>query len=138
MRLGRGGGPTSAKAFVVAFAHHAVGRRRLHAGLAARLSEYLAAAALHAAGAHLLLVLFRLARTTGTLRCRRAAAAGLTKEFTDLQEVGLNSINEAGSLPVLGAGADGNGPVFDDVSDTEAIAGGRAKAKLTETRVATV
>lgn len=60
------------------------------------------------------------------------------QDATNLEQVGLEGIDEAGGLSVFAGGANGDAVVFDDVADAEAVAADGAEAELPQGRVAAV
>ena len=81
-----------------------------------------------------------LARATRAFVARAHAAQPLRlpEQFADLQEVRLDGVDVAARLAVFGAGADGDGPVLDDVADAEAVARRRSEAELPQRRIPAV
>lgn len=83
-------------------------------------------------------LLLRLTSAAGALVDAGAATLGHAQQLADFQEVGLDSVDEALGLAVLAGRADGDAAVFDDVADTEALAGRGAETEVTQGRVAAV
>ena len=67
-------------------------------------------------------LLLSLASAAGALVDARATALGHAQEFADLEEVGLDGVDETLGLPVLAGSANADAAVFDDVSNTETFA----------------
>ena len=86
----------------------------------------------------LVLELFNFTSTTGKLVCVCASTLGLSQNFPHLQEVALDGVDITFGLAVLGRCTDADAAVFDNVANTETVAGCRPKAELAKRRIAAV
>lgn len=79
-----------------------------------------------------------LSRSRSALVATGTASLRLPEQLPHLEKISLDSGDETLRLSVLGRGADTDAAVFDDITDTETIAAGRAETEVAERRVAAV
>lgn len=83
-------------------------------------------------------MLLRLSCSAGLLIGTHTSAMCLAEQLPDLDKVGFECVDVPFRLSMLAARADGDRAIFDDVPDSESIAGCRAEAEVAEGWIAAV